>query len=335
MRKQYLLLLIATVASLQSFSNAAMPGMWETGHGSRFIPLFRADSIHFGKIQMKKELVMINLYPGFAAVKGEYWMYNTTAAPITLRVGYPVNGRYDHPLVDNVMFNDLYALQVKVNDQQVDVKRPAEGYDSVHRALDHLQMQNWYYWTCTFAPGQITKLTVYFLTNNSEAGLRKGYGVDEGNAFAYILETGRAWAGKIEEGQVLIRLNNGLDLKDIRGIYPGKIFYGDDKHLRYTFTNLEPDSSHNILLWYDQDKAKGLEFDKITASAPQYFAALDRFPLSEFNDASFRQVDKTDFRTHNSGLTWLWVMLTMVVVIGLAVIAGVIYLIYRLMRRSR
>jgi hypothetical protein len=320
-----------------AYSNSAMPGMWSTGHGARFIPLFKEDSVHFGKIQMQKELVMINLYPGFGAIKGEYWMYNTTNEPITIRVGYPINGRYDQDLVSNVMFDDIYNLKVLVNDAAVNVLKPAEGYDSVYRVMDEqskIQMQNWYYWTCTFAPKQLTKITVYFLTNNNEANLGRGYSREKGNGFAYILETGRAWAGEIESGQVLIRLKNELSLKDFNGIYPVNTLVGDDKHLKFSFTNLEPDSSDNILLWYAK-RQEGFSFDNITKNAEQYFKELDAFPLSEFNNSSFKTLDKNDFKPHDSSTTWFWVVLIGVLLLGVALVVGVIVLIYKFIKRAK
>jgi hypothetical protein len=183
--KKFIISLACCFSAIIATANAAMPGMWSTGHGGRFIPLFQADSVHFGKIQMQRELVLINLYPGFAAVKGEYWMLNTTDQPITMRVGYPVNGQYNAELVDNIMFRDLYNIKAAVNDQAVNVVRAAEGYDSVYKVIDKMQVQNWYYFACTFAPKQLTKVTVYFLTNNNEAQLSKGYSRDEGCICVY------------------------------------------------------------------------------------------------------------------------------------------------------
>ncbi len=312
-----------------------MPGMWSTGHGGRFIPLFREDSVHLGKIQMQQELVLINMYPGFAAIKGEYWMYNTTDKSVTMRVGYPINGSYEAELVDNVMFNDLHHLKAFVNDQSVNVVKPAEGYDSVYREIDNMQMQNWYYFKTTFAPKQVTKITIYFLTNNSDAMLGRGYGRDKGNAFAYILETGRAWAGKIERGNVLIKLNEGLTLKDFRGVYPVNTLMGDDKHLQFAFNNLEPDSANNILLWYNVGDKENFSFDSVLKNANQYFGQLDRFPLAEFETNNFKKILKDDFEPHDSGLGWLWVILIAIGLIGIALLAGIIYLIYRLIRRIR
>lgn len=334
--KRLFIILIACFTSLIVFGNAAMPGMWSTGHGGRFIPLFKEDSIHLGKIQMQRELVLINLYNGFAVVKGEYWMYNTTDQPVTMRVGYPINGSYEAELVDNVMFDDLHHLRASVDDKPVAVIKAAEGYDSVYKTIDKMQMHNWYYFTTTFAPKKLTKITIYFLTNNSHSMLGRGYGRDKGNAFAYILESGRAWAGKIESGRVLIKLNGSLSLKDFRGVYPVNTLAGDDKHLQFVFSNLEPGSSDNILLWYNVgEKKDDFSFDSILSNADQYYRDLDRFPLAEFDTSSFKKIDKDDFEPHDSGLTWFWIILIAIVVVALTLLIGLIYIIYKLITRKK
>ncbi len=332
--KKLLILLICFVTGLTVFGNAAMPGMWSSGHGGRFIPLFKQDSVHFGKIQMQRELVLINLYPGFAAVKGEYWMYNTTDQTVSMRVGYPINGRYAAELVSNVMFNDLYKLKALVNDQPVNMVKADEGYDSVYKVVDEMQVDNWYYFTCTFAPKQLTKITVYFLTNNSEAKLSEGYAREKGNAFAYILETGKAWAGKIERGQVLIKLNEDLSLKDFNGIYPTNILFGDDKHIQFAFTNLEPDSTNNILLWY-KGAEENFNFGAIEGNAEKYFKELDSFPVAEFDTVNAKNISKDDFEPHDSSMTWFWVILIGIMLLGLGLIGGVIYFIYRLIKPQK
>lgn len=74
-------------------SNAAQPGVWNAGGGG-FNLLFPEDSSAFRKIQMQREAIAIQLYPGFGVVKGTYHMRNSTADTIKIKVGYPVQGVY-------------------------------------------------------------------------------------------------------------------------------------------------------------------------------------------------------------------------------------------------
>ena len=258
MKKLFLLLFFCSY-SLTCTSNAAQPGLWNTGNGSQFYPLFAEDSIHFGKIKMKKELVLINLYKGYAVVKGEYWMHNTTNQDISMTVGYPVNGDLPNDIVDNIMFDRLYELKVLVNDEHINFSSTLDSnYQKSKTPLQQSAFRNndWYYWKTTFKAGSITKITVYFITDNSRAKLRKGYSSEKGNAFSYILETGKAWAGNIDSGKVLIQLNDGLTLKNIRGVLPDKTLKGNHTQLSFSFINLEPTPANNILIWYD-----GISYD--------------------------------------------------------------------------
>lgn len=312
-----------------SFANVAQPGMWNTGYGTRFTPLFEEDTIHFGKVQMQKELVLINLYPGFAAVKGEYWMYNTADKPITMTVGYPVNGSYEEEKIGDVMYEDLYNLKVIVNDKIVPTSNNADSLTA------EFNYEKWYYWETTFQPKTVTKVTVYFLTDNSKAHLRNGYNREQGNAFTYVLESGRAWGAAIGNGQILLNLNGGLTLKNIKGILPEKTLKGDNTHLQFTFNNLEPYPQNNILIWYEGQNTTDVYFDKTLQKAETYFRELDHFPVAAFNKSSFKVIEKDNFKVKDTASKVFWGIMIFIGLLFLALIAGFIYLIYRIIRHYR
>ena len=90
-----LLLLLPFLA----FSNAAQPGFWNAGGTGNFSLLYPEDSASYQKIQMVKELVAIQLYRGYAVVKGQYWMYNDTEEEVNIKVGYPLNAHFDLSLI--------------------------------------------------------------------------------------------------------------------------------------------------------------------------------------------------------------------------------------------
>jgi hypothetical protein len=196
-----------------------------------------------------------------------------------------------------------------------------------------LNNEQWYYWKNTFAPNTVTKITVYFLTDNSKAGLRKGYNSDDGNAFTYVLESGRAWGGDINAGEVLIKLNGGLTLKNIHGILPANVLKGDDTHLQFTFTNLEPALSNNVLLWYEKKEKKTFDFTKIATDAGRYFKELDAFPVNEFNQPQFKIINKNDFKVTDTASWVFWGILIAVVLLGIAAVAGIIFLVVKLVKR--
>jgi hypothetical protein len=310
------------------YANVAQPGMWNAGYAGRFTTLFEKDSVHFGKIVMQKERVLINVYPGFAAVKGEYWMHNPTNETISMTVGYPLNGgEYEEEKIGYVQYEQLSNLKVIMNDLPVSSKFTGDTSVANSNNLE------WYYWQATFPPNSVTKITVYFLTDNSKAGLRKGYNSEDGNAFTYVLESGRAWGGNINSGDILIKLRDGLTLKNIRGIIPDKILKGDDTHLQFSFKDLEPGLADNILFWYDK-KEKNFNFKSIASNADQYFKELDSFPIDEFNKGNFSILNKDNFKVKDTASLLFIGFLVLVALLGIALVAGVVYLIYKLIRRS-
>lgn len=87
------LFLIVIATSQKLFANAAQPGIWNAG-GTVFTMLYPEDSLTFKKVQMVEEKIYIQLYKGYAVVKGNYLFKNTTNEKLNFKMGYPVNGIY-------------------------------------------------------------------------------------------------------------------------------------------------------------------------------------------------------------------------------------------------
>ena len=74
-------------------ANATQPGIWSAG-GTTFTMLYPEDSATFKKVQMQSEQIFIQLYKGFAVVKGVYFFKNHSNEKLNFKMGYPVNGIY-------------------------------------------------------------------------------------------------------------------------------------------------------------------------------------------------------------------------------------------------
>ena len=242
-----------------AFCNAAMPGVWQTGFGGRFLPLIAADSSNYGKIQMQSELVLIDLYNGFSVVKGTYYMYNAQATEVEMYTGYPQHGDYNQDIVKNIIIGDApFNMKVLVNGVEVtnavynDSAIAANNLSTTTTPVIHASRnyQTWHLWKMKFAPKKITTITVYFVTNNSRAKLSQGYSKSKGHAFGYVLESGKAWAGNIDTGNIFIRLMDGIVLKNIAGILPDSTIKANNEKLVYSFINKDPSSADNLLIWY-------------------------------------------------------------------------------------
>ena len=324
------------MASVTSFANSAMPGLWQAGANGKFIPLFASDSIYFGKIQMQHEQILVNLYPGFAVVKGEYYMYNNTNEAINMHVAYPKQARFSDTLVENVIPSYIDALKVLVNDSPTELMRkkdlvvlPSSGPIATTNEQDY---ENWFVWTMTFAPKAFTKITVYFLTDNSHAKLSRGYSRDRGSAFTYVLESGRAWGGSIDSGKICIQLKEGLTTKEVKAILPYNTLKGDDTHLLYQFVNKEPAEKDNLLIWY-KESAQDSSFEyKIVPEAAKYYAEIDGFEVAAFSSTALVPLQINDFEIHSSNpLSWIFYGM---IAFGGMILFVIIYALYRLIKRA-
>lgn len=318
-----LLLLCSLCSVLSAIANSAMPGLWSNGNGSEFYPLYYADSPYVGKIKMQQEEILVHLYPGFAVVKGVYLMYNSAGSAINLHTGYPVNGHVSSPEIYKVELSDVYGLRVLVNDTAVPTHK-AQGDNAQISTELFGSSNNWHVWQMTYAPQAITKITVYFLVNTQDADLLHGYDRKKGNAFTYILESGRAWKDSIGKGEVNIYLKKGLKLSDIYGVLPKGKVMGNDSFLQYSFTNLEPYDSNNVVIWYKK-LADKIDFDAVLADSDKYYSLMD---LPYCNPKGLNDIKAADFEVGSSasimiGLAMMavifgpWILLA--IVIGLAI----------------
>src|SRR5690606_35348662 len=119
-------LLIAVASSQKVVANAAQPGIWNAG-GSVFTMLYPDDSLTFKKVQMQHERIYIQLYKGYAVVKGTYLFRNTTGEPLNFKMGYPVNGIYYGGDVDRneVTLDSLSRFKIKAKNEWLSLLKEA------------------------------------------------------------------------------------------------------------------------------------------------------------------------------------------------------------------
>ncbi len=327
------LFVLFCLVATTSLANIAQPGVWSSGGTGTFSLLYPEDANAYKKIQMKQELVLVQLYRGFAAVKGTYWMYNNEKQPVTLNVGYPMSGDFeaDEGVKMIVHFDSLYKISAKINGQLTSISST---------------QANWYVWQTTFAPQAITKIEVYFLVNTNDSELIKGYDHLNNPIFTYVLQTGSIWKNPIEQGAILVHFNDGLKLSDIKGGQPDTSLLSNiDKNLLlYRFSNLVPSLDNNLCLVYSE-KNENFNFKSIIANSDYYFSDLDalpakwgfssdNFPDSWLKNTSFQQAEVVSYQKMSSGIPTSWqIGFGVIVVVGLLMMSLVIWLIVKLVRR--
>jgi hypothetical protein len=287
------LLLLGVIINLNVSANVAMSGVWWAGGTGNYAMLFPEDSIAYNKIQMKKEFVSIQLYKGYAVVKGEYWMYNTTKDTLKIKTGYPLNasGQYQNDVDEaGIVFDTLSQLEVFVDGQPASIiYKPSSNENNITTKVNDRTYSNWYIWVTKFKPEGYTKIEVYFIVNTNHTSISKGYGRESYNGFIYILESGATWKQPIEQGSIAVQLMDGMSINDVRGVQPLNIFLANEQNeiLKYNFTNLSPTRKNNIIITYN-DNLSNFNFEEAANNKQSLFQAVDKLSQSNFMQLSFK-----------------------------------------------
>jgi len=282
-----LLIVIFISFPLYILPNAAQPGFWGAGGTGTFSLLYPADSLQYKKIQMAKEIVSIQLYRGYAVVKGEYWMYNSTSDSVTIKVGYPLNSSFSSEYPSNyyltdIRFDSLYGLRAYRNGEEVTILA-----ESINNPDAGWANENWYVWDNTFTPSDTTLITVYFIVNTNNTIIRQGYNNNYNNGFIYLLETGATWKQPIVEGEVRVKLMNDLSIEDIKGLSPDSLFMSDSKTgtLLTRFQNLSPTAKNNIIITYTENLDE-FNFQDVLNNQNELFEHVDLFSSLQINESN-------------------------------------------------
>lgn len=286
------ILLITIVSSQKVLANASQPGVWNAG-GTVFTMLYPEDSLTFKKVQMQQERIYIQLYKGYAVVKGVYLFRNTTNEKLNFKMGYPVNGIYSGGDVDlnQITLDSLSRFKIKTKNEWLPLLEQQNGdYGKISSFSD-----NWKVWEMAFAPEESQTVEVYFIVNTNNAGVRKGYNSERKNAFIYLLESGSVWHQPIEQGNFYVQLMDGLTAEDINGISQGFGFRYNAMHQLFaeTKTRFSPTSKDNLVVTYHEHN-EHFVFDKALAQTENLFAKIDDLSLMSLETLAYTEIQTGD-----------------------------------------
>ena len=255
--KRFLYFISFIGATFFLISNTAQPGVWNAGGSGTFTLLYPEDSIAYKKIQMQSEKIYMQLYKGYAVVKGTYHFYNTSDDTLKIKVGYPINNvfknvDYNREL-NEVQVDGLYKIKAQLNEIDIPVFK-----------IPNNENDNWYVWEVTYPPKKITTFTVYFLVNTNNAVILEGYNKEYKNAFIYLIETGSLWKSPIEKGEFYTQLMDAVDTETIKGSTPTQLTYNPQKKIfRFTMEDYGKKPDPNFVLTYGE-KIDDFDFKSIT-----------------------------------------------------------------------
>ncbi len=257
-------------------SNVSQPGVYNSG-GMAFTMLFPEDSLAYKKIQMREERIYIQLYKGYAVVKGVYQMVNTSSDKLSFKMGYPIKGIYHGGAVESneVSLDSIYKFKVKSNGNELPIL--THQFDDTNEVMTFAN-QNWLTWQMDFLPQQENVITVYFIVNTNNGQVARGYSKDYLNVFTYLLESGKVWKQPIEKATFTIQLRDGLSYKAIRGLSEHFQFEkaSNAPILLGGLTAFSPLPKDNLIITYGH-QIENFDFEKVLEKETILFEAIDDF----------------------------------------------------------
>ena len=331
--------LIAIALSQKTFANASQPGIWNAG-GTVYTMLYPEDSLTFKKVQMQQERIYIQLYKGYAVVKGEYIFKNTTSEKLNFKMGYPVNGIYSGGSVDlnQVQIDSLNSFKIKVNNSWLPlVEEPNKEYGKINSFSD-----NWKVWQMDFLPDETKTVQVYFIVNTNNGTVSKSYNRERKNAFIYLLESGSVWKNPIEKGSFYVQLMDGLIPENINGISQGFGFRYNETYQLYAGakTNFSPTPKDNLVVTYYEHN-ETFVFDKALVQTENLFSKIDemsQLPLETLTYTDTKTGDPYEVESTFSGYLPLFLTLFVIYapfIFGFIVVLIVIWAIVKWIRIRR
>lgn len=282
--KKYIYLLAILICTSILISNSAQPGVWNAGGSGSFTLLYPEDSVAYKKIQMKSEDIFMQLYKGFATVKGTYYFKNTASDTLKIKVGYPINNVFENikynQHVNQVTVDGLYKIKGIINGKEASIfKKPNQ------------ENNNWYVWEVIFPPKKITEFTVYFLVNTNNAKITEGYNSDKKNAFIYLIETGSLWKSPIEKGNFYTQLKNNISIDDAKASSPSLLsFDKENTILKFSLSNYGKSPDPNFVITYSET-IDNFNFEEITQKSESYFNEIDNFSKQNLTSLNFEEIE--------------------------------------------
>jgi len=277
-------------------------GLWQAGTTGRISPLDESSTQKAAGIRFERELVQVDLHPGFAVVKSEYRFNNPSDSAFSLTVGIPSSGHYTVKGVGRCSFYGNEAPVVISNGKRMEVSNREVPPTDTLPAYDTVMAHRYHNWVQRFEPGTTT-MTLYLTTQNHLSRLVRGDSARDGNAFGYVTDGDRRWPGGAKVSQVLIRLNGELYLTGIRAAMPEGSFLGDLRHLRWNRSDDTTGPSPNLLVWYEGAPPDYKYGKKVQGATDTLYRIMDAFPLSEFDAPSLQPVSRSSLEVSRTGLT--------------------------------
>jgi hypothetical protein len=337
-RKTHALMLLLC---LPFFSPAQdhLPGIRNTGYLGAVQSLDTGSSRAAAKVRLIKRLTLVDLYPGFAAVRQQYVFspMDSTSGPFSL--GIPVEGNLGMPGIGRLFFTSPDALRIRSENDTIRTDTLQKSIEPIVADGTTLtqteEFRQWRQWNAAMPPGQTTILTVHALVRTSLSRFLRGDEARDGNALAIALAGASGMADSSLQDEILVRMNEGLNLTNVWGIKPAGQVTGDLTHLRYAHTGRLPDSVHTLLIWYQGAPPDFKYSKKIMPFADTLYTMVDAMPVDDFGSPGFKPIDRDNFSLAQDGLTFSGFLYFLLFTVPWIILLGLIIFLLRGKKKKR
>lgn len=322
-----------------SIAQDHLPGIRNTGYLGTIQPLEPGSGRAATKVRLIKRLTLVDLYPGFAAVRQQYVFSAPDSTPVTLPLGIPVEGNMGLPGIGRLFFTSPDALRIRSGDEPIQADTLAARIEP--RVVDGTTLSlfeafsQWRRWNASIPGGKTTMLTVHALVRTSLSRFMRGDEARDGNALAI----GLAGSGPLSDSslldEVLVRMNEGLNLTNVWGIKPTGQVSGDLTHLRYAHTGRLPDSVTTLLIWYQGAPPDFKYSKKILPFADTLYTMVDAMPVDDFGSPGFKLIDRDNFSLATDGLTFSGFLYFLLFTVPWIILLGLIVFLLRGKKKKR
>ena len=316
-----------------SLAQDHIPGIRNTGYLGAIQPLDEASGDTSTKIRLIKRLTLVDLYPGFAAVRQQYVFAPVDSAFGRLSLAIPAGGEISMPGIGRLFFTSPDALRIRSGSDTIITD--ALGVSSEPLIVDGTTLKSpeavnkWQRWDTEFRQGQTTVLTAHALVRTSLSRFLRGDEARDGNALAIGMAGATGLADSSLQDEVLVRMNEGLNLTNIWGIKPAGQATGDLTHLRYACAGIVADSLATLLIWYQGAPPDFKYSKKILPFADTLYTIVDAMPVNDFGSPGFKAIDRDNFSLAPDGLTISGILYFLLFSIPWIIMAGIIIFLLR------
>jgi hypothetical protein len=264
MRSLRLLVFVLSL-STPALSQNIDDGLWNAGRA------FSLELLNKEQVRLQNQLMLVQIYPGFAVVKGQYDILHSGIDSALVSFRWPDTATTVHRFFRHFHNLPSAGMTLLFGKDTLPLTRLSDG---LHASVK-------------LAPG-VTRLTTYQLAPTNQAKLSAEGSLKEANGF--IL----SFAPEEQQGtrRAFVRLMTTVTQTNLIGVYPQSVT-GTMQQLKW-----EPDSNKAMVIWYE-GAAPDYKFEKKVLPKQQLlFEDINGFDLALFDVPDFKAVNKTDFSTN-------------------------------------